>query len=96
MNTSLKSLEEALSIGRQIETLEKRLSSILRIPSAGAAPRGGPHRVSAATRAKLAAAARARWTRIKAGKEVSDEGLSALPCDLCGPFTAFDSGRRTE
>jgi hypothetical protein len=71
MNTSLKSLEEALSTGRQIETLEKRLSSILRIPSAGAAPRGGPHRVSAATRAKLAAAARARWTRIKAGKEVS-------------------------
>ena len=71
MDTSLRSLEEALSIRRQIETLEKRLASILRVPSAGATPRGGPHRVSAATRAKLAAVARARWTRIKAGKERS-------------------------
>jgi hypothetical protein len=71
MDISLKALQEAIAIRRQIETLEKRLSSILRVPSGGAAPDGGPHRVSAATRAKLAAAARARWARIKAGKERS-------------------------
>jgi hypothetical protein len=65
MDTSLRSLEEALSIRRQIGSLEKRLASILRVPSAGAVPRGGPQRVSAATRARLAAAARARWTRLR-------------------------------
>jgi hypothetical protein len=69
MAVSLKALQEAIAIRRQIESLEERLLSILRVPSAGATPRGGPERVSAAIRAKLAAAARARWARIKAGKE---------------------------
>jgi hypothetical protein len=70
MDTSVKVLQEAIAIRRRIDTLEKRLSSILRGSSlAAAVPRGGAHRVSAATRAKLASAARARWARIKAGKE---------------------------
>ena len=70
MDTSVKALQEAITIRRRIDTLEKRLSSILRGSSpAAAVPRGGSHRVSAATRAKLAAVAKARWTRIKAGKE---------------------------
>ena|SRR5262249_18051636 len=70
MDTSVKALQEAITIRRRIDTLEKRLSSILRgsLPAA-AVPRVGPHRVSAATRAKLASAARVRWARIKAGKE---------------------------
>jgi hypothetical protein len=70
MDTSVKALQEAVVIRRRIDTLEKRLSSILRgsLPAA-VAHRGGPHRVSAATRAKLASAARARWARINAGKE---------------------------
>src|SRR5215467_9862310 len=69
MDISLKALQEAIAIRRQIEILERRLSSILRVPSPSAAPRGGPRRFSAVTRARLAAAARARWARIKAGKE---------------------------
>jgi len=70
MDTSVKALQEAIVIRRRIDTLEKRLSSILRgsLPAA-AVHRGGPQRVSAATRAKLASAARARWAKIKAGKE---------------------------
>jgi len=72
MDTSVRALQEAIAIRRRIDTLEKRLSSILRGSSpAAAAPRGGPHRVSAATRAKLAAAAKDRWARIKAGREKS-------------------------
>ena len=69
MDTSLNSLEEALSIRRKMDTLEKRLASILGTPiSSGSTTRRGPHRMSAATRAKIAAAARARWARVKAGR----------------------------
>jgi hypothetical protein len=73
MNISLKTLEEALAIRRQIDTLEKRLSSIVgsrRGPGPGHGPRPiGPTQAgryfSPATRAKLSAAAKARWARLK-------------------------------
>ena len=65
MDVSVKALEEAVSIRRQIDSLEKRLSAIL--SGSGAHAVGGARRVSAATRAKLAGATRARWARIKAG-----------------------------
>src|SRR6266700_7102153 len=66
MDISLKALQEAISIRRQIDTLEKRLSSIL----GGSAPRPtGPTAAgryfSPATRAKLAAAAKARWAKMR-------------------------------
>jgi hypothetical protein len=68
MDISVEALQEALSIRRQIDTLQKRLSSILGGSPASAAPgRGGRRRMSAATRAKLAAAARGRWARLKVG-----------------------------
>jgi hypothetical protein len=54
MALSLEQLEEALRLRRQIDALKKRLSSILGQPSM---PR--------ATRAKLSAAAKARWARLK-------------------------------
>ena len=69
MNISLKALEEAVSIRRQIETLEKRLASFFGGGgTARATSRSGKRRVSAATRAKLAAAAKARWARQRGGK----------------------------
>jgi hypothetical protein len=64
MDISLKELEEAVSIRRQIDTLERRLSSILGI-APSLLPRQGRHRMSAATRAKLSAAAKARWAKLK-------------------------------
>jgi hypothetical protein len=69
MNISLKTLEEALVIRRQIDTLEKRLSSIL-----GSRRGPGPRLIRPtqagryfppATRAKLSAAAKARWARLR-------------------------------
>jgi len=69
MDTSAKALQEAISVRQQIDTLEKRLSSILGGLPASSATRGGRRRMSAATRAKLAAAATARWARLKAGKK---------------------------
>ncbi len=70
MDISLKALQEAISIRRQIDTLEKRLSSIL----GGSAPRPtGPTQAgryfSPATRAKLSAAAKARWAKLKGTKK---------------------------
>ena len=63
MDISVKTLQEAISIRRQIENLEKRLSSLLAgAPAKPTAATGGRY-FSPATRAKLAAAARARWAR---------------------------------
>ena len=67
MDISLNSLEEALSIRRKMDTLEKRLASILGTAISSGSSRG-PQRMSAATRAKIAAAARARWARVKVGR----------------------------
>src|SRR6266446_4143349 len=66
MDTSLKTLEEALVIRRQIDSLKKRLSAIL----GGAAPiRTSPTRgrryVSPATRARRSAAAKGRWAKVR-------------------------------
>jgi len=65
MDTSLRSLEEALSIRRQIDTLEKRLASLLGTGLSRSAFRTGGKRMSAATRAKLSVAAKARWAMRK-------------------------------
>src|SRR6266581_2920314 len=63
MDISVKTLQEAISIRRQIDNLERRLSSVLAgAPARPTAPTGGRY-FSPGTRAKLAAAARARWAR---------------------------------
>jgi len=77
MDTSLKSLEEALSIRREINTLEKRLASLLGTALSRSAFRTGGKRMSAATRAKLSAAAKARWAKRKrtaVGKSAQKKG----------------------
>jgi hypothetical protein len=66
MDLSTKDLQEALSIRRQIDALQKRLSGLFGGRSGGA-PSSGRRRLSAAARAKIAAAARARWARVKRG-----------------------------
>jgi hypothetical protein len=69
MDTSLNSLEEALSIRREMDMLEKRLASVLGTTfSSRSTTSGGPQRLSAAHRAKIAAAARARWAQRRAGR----------------------------
>jgi hypothetical protein len=66
MHISLDSLEEALSIRRQMDTLEKRLSTLLGGSSPTAAlTHKGKRRMSAQARAKIAAAMRARWAKRK-------------------------------
>jgi len=65
MDISLKSLEEALLIRRQIGTLEERLASLLGTASSRSAFKTGGKGMSATTRAKLSAAAKARWVKRK-------------------------------
>src|SRR5437773_12441461 len=70
MDISVKSLEQAISIRRQIDNLQRRLSSIL---GGGAPPTMTTTRPAAgryfspSTRAKLSAAARARWAKFRGG-----------------------------
>ena len=73
MDLSTRNLEQALSIRRQIDALERRLRGLVGRTGGGAvkaaAPRsGGKRQLSAAARAKIAAAARARWARFRAGR----------------------------
>jgi hypothetical protein len=64
MDISVKDLQEAISIRQQIENLQQRLSSLLRGAPQRPTGRTAPGRYfSPATRAKLSAAARARWAR---------------------------------
>jgi len=71
MDISLNLLEEALSVRRQIDTLEKRLSALLGRGISSDSKAGTGHRqMSATTRAKIAAAARLRWARVK-GRPIS-------------------------
>lgn len=90
MDISVKDLQEAISIRQQIDNLQRRLSSLLKgapqRQAAPAAPASQGRYFSPATRAKLAAAARARWARTRG----SNGG--ATPTKKRGQLTA--AGRR--
>jgi hypothetical protein len=64
-------LRRALALRERMEKLEKELTSILGIPESltvgGVARRH--RRMSAAARAKISAAAKARWAKVKAKRK---------------------------
>jgi hypothetical protein len=67
-NLSSQQLRQAANLKEKIAELEKELSRILGSSPAAPTQNGGPGRrrkMSAATKAKLAAAARARWAKTK-------------------------------
>jgi hypothetical protein len=69
---TLKKLEEAVGIRRQMEALEERLSSLLETSAPGLRGQEGGRKT--ATRAKIAAATRARWAKRKATTVKSKKG----------------------
>jgi len=87
MELSTRKLEQALSIRRKIDVLERRLRRLIGGASgSGGATRvwrrGGKRRMSAAARAKIAATARARWVRVKRhgkAKRAATEALGPGP-----------------
>lgn len=85
MDISVKDLQEAISIRQQIDNLQRRLSSLLRgapqTPTGPAASPASGRFFSPATRAKLAAAARARWAKRRG------TGTAAAPAKGKGQLT---------
>jgi len=68
---SVAQLKKATAIKERMEQLEKDLTAILGIPepmTVGGAIRRR-RRMSAAARAKISAAAKARWAKVRAGKK---------------------------
>jgi len=89
MDTSLKRLEEVLSVRRQIEVLERRLASLFGTASSRSASRTGKRTMSPQARAKIATAMRARWAERKR------TGLSA-PTRKKGALTPAGRKRLSE
>ena len=78
-NLSVQQLRQAANLKEQIEALEKELSQLLGSttkPVATKAPqkKGG---MSAAGKAKIAAAQKARWAKIKAAKPATKAAMPA-------------------
>jgi hypothetical protein len=68
LNLSAQQLRRAAGIKDQIASLEKKLSQILGAPTQNnSTPKKG-RKMSAAGRARIAAAARARWAKVKGRK----------------------------
>ena len=68
LNLSAQQLRRAAGIKDQIASLEKKLSQIVGAPAqANSAPKKS-RKISAAGRARIAAAARARWAKVKGRK----------------------------
>ena len=87
MDISVKDLQDAISIRQQIDNLQRRLSSLLRgAPERPTTPTAAGRYFSPATRAKLSAAARARWARRRG------TAAAAAPAKRKGQLTP--AGRR--
>jgi ribosomal protein L15 len=73
MNISASQLRRAADIQDKIESLQSELGKLLGNGSASAtaskAPKLKRRKMSAAARAKIAAAQRARWAKVRAGKK---------------------------
>jgi hypothetical protein len=101
MDISVKDLQEAISIRQQIDNLQRRLSSLLRgtpqrptSTTSPTVPTASGRFFSPATRAKLAAAARARWARRRGtgAATPAKSAAAAAPSKRKGQLTA--AGRR--
>jgi transposase len=72
-NVSLQQLKQAVAIREKIETLEQELSRIIVGGSSGVkkAATPGKGKMSAAARAKISAAMKARWAKRKGPRRIS-------------------------
>ncbi|MHB8519241.1 MAG: hypothetical protein ACYDH9_00655 [Limisphaerales bacterium] len=69
LTLSLHDLKRAIALKEQIENLQAQLTRLLGgTTGQAAAPTGRRHTMSAAGRARIGAAARARWAKIRAAK----------------------------
>ena len=93
MNLSLAALKEALAIREQIDDLERRLAAIFNDPVESKQPTVRRQRtMSAAGRARISAAAKARWAK-RGGKQPTSTGK---PASAKGGITAAGRKRLSE
>ena len=71
---SAKQLRRAADLQDKIASLQKELASYLGGPVAPAAATGRRRRMSAAGRARIIAAQKARWAKFKSGKKSAKPG----------------------
>ncbi len=79
-NVSLQQLRRAVQIREQIDLLEQELNQVLMpSPDGVPAPDAGPAKrmMSAQARARIAAAQRARWAKVKGGNNEPKRGRSS-------------------
>jgi len=74
MDLSLRDLEQAISMRREIDRLQMRLRQLLGKIGGDNARQGARRKLSRQARAKIAAAARARWAKQRAGKRMKGSG----------------------
>jgi hypothetical protein len=67
-NISVRDLKKAITLRERIESLERRLAAILGESTSSANGRRGGNTMSAAGRARIAAAQRRRWAKTRKGK----------------------------
>ena len=75
-NVSTEQLRRAVQIKEEIESLEGQLSALLGgngVSGRGPGRLGRRRRMSAAGRARIAAAARARWAKVRGGNAITRE-----------------------
>ena len=76
INLSADQLRRAAAIKDQIEALENELGQILGGAAVATRAAGGKRTMSASARARIAAAQRARWAKVKGKNGVSSSGGS--------------------
>ena len=94
MNPSLDTLKQAVAIKERIATLEQQLASLLggkhiALATAKApAASKGPNKMSAAARAKISAAVKARWAKTKSKSAKPGAKPAAKPAKKKGAMSA--------
>jgi hypothetical protein len=85
---TITQLRRAADLKEKIDALTKELNSLLGAVTVAATKSPKKGGMSAAGRAKIAAAARARWAKIKAGKPVSAKPAAKAPAKKKGGMSA--------
>jgi hypothetical protein len=96
LDLSSEQLRQAAQIKEQITSLEKQLQAILggSAPAAMKEARGGANRMSAASRAKISAAAKARWAKAKANNQRTL--AAAKPAQRAGNRKPMSAARKAQ
>ena len=82
MNLTPQQLRRAASIQEKLASLQKELGRVLGTPARGGAAPGKRRKMSAAARARIAAAQRARWAKAKGVSRLINSGTYNGPVPL--------------